>query len=84
MIQPQWSPDGLLHFCSDRNGWWNLHRVESDGTQRALTALEDGEIGTPAWVFDMRRYAFLGDGRIACVVTRAAVDSLELLDPDDR
>jgi len=77
VLEPAWSPDGRLHFVSDRNGWWNLHR--EDG---ALTGLEDGEIGYPAFVFGTRRYAFLGDGRIACVVTRAAVDSLELLDPE--
>jgi dipeptidyl aminopeptidase/acylaminoacyl peptidase len=76
VVQPTWSPDGRLHFVSDRNGWWNLH--DEDG---ALTELDDGEIGCPAWVFGTRRYAFLGDGRIACVVTRAAVDSLELLEP---
>jgi dipeptidyl aminopeptidase/acylaminoacyl peptidase len=77
VLEPAWSPDGRLHFVSDRNGWWNLHCEE-----RALTLLEDGEIGSPAWIFGTRRYAFLGDGRIACVVTRAAVDSLELLDPE--
>ncbi len=82
IVEPRWSPDGRLHFGSDRNGFWNLYRLEADGSQRALTALDDGEIGTPAWVFDMRRYVFLDDGRIACVVTRAAVDSLELLDPE--
>ena len=77
VIQPEWSDDGRLHFVSDRNGWWNLHRED-----RALTGLTDGEVGYPAWVFGMRRYAFVGDGRIACVVTRRAVDSLELLDPE--
>ena len=77
VLEPAWAADGRLHFASDRSGWWNL-RCED----RALTALEDGEIGVPAWVFGTRRYAFLGDGRIACVVTRAAVDSLELLDPE--
>ena len=76
VLQPAWSPDGRLHFVSDRNGWWNLHREDS-----ALTELVDGEIGFPAFVFGTRCYAFLGDGRIACVVTRAAVDSLEQLDP---
>jgi dipeptidyl aminopeptidase/acylaminoacyl peptidase len=76
VLEPAWSPDGRLHFLSDRNGWWNLH--DEDG---ALTGLDDGEIGFPAWVFGIRRYAFLGDGRIACAVTREAVDSLELLDP---
>lgn len=75
--QPEWSADGRLHFVTDRNGWWNLHR--EDGP---LTGLEDGEIGSSAFVFGTRAYAFLGDGRIACVVTRKAVDSLELLDPE--
>ena len=82
VIAPRWSPDGALHFCTDRNGWWNLYRLESDGAHRALTGLDSGEIGFPSWVFDIRRYAFLDDGRIACVVTRAAFDSLELLDPE--
>jgi len=75
VIDPQWSPDGGLHYCSDRTGWWNLYR---DGEQ--LTSLDDAEIGAPAWVFGVNRYAFLGDGRIACVVTRRAVDALHVLE----
>jgi dipeptidyl aminopeptidase/acylaminoacyl peptidase len=78
VIDPQWSPGGALHFLSDRSGWWNLYR---DG--EALTTLEDAEIGGPAWAFGQTHYAFLDGGRIACVVTRLAVDSLELLDPED-
>ena len=77
VLEPAWSAEGLLHFVTDRNGWWNLYRED-----RVLTRLEDGEIGVPAFAFGMQRYAFLGDGRIACVVTRRAVDSLELLDPE--
>jgi dipeptidyl aminopeptidase/acylaminoacyl peptidase len=76
VIDPRWSPDGALHFCSDRTGWWNLYR---DGTP--ITSLDDREIGGPCWVFGMTRYVFLGDGRIACVVTRRAEDSLCVLDP---
>ena len=26
IFQPEWSPDGVLHFVSDRTGWWNLYR----------------------------------------------------------
>jgi dipeptidyl aminopeptidase/acylaminoacyl peptidase len=81
ILQPRWSPAGALHFCSDRNGWWNLHRFEDGGSVRPLTTLEDGEIGYPDWVFGMQSYAFLDEGRVACVVTRRASDSLELLDP---
>jgi dipeptidyl aminopeptidase/acylaminoacyl peptidase len=76
VIDPRWSPDGVLHWCSDRTGWWNLYR---DGAE--LTTLTGGEIGVPNWIFGMTRYVFLDDGRIACVVTRRATDSLELLDP---
>jgi len=75
VIDPQWSSDGALHWCSDRTGWWNLYR---DGEQ--LTSLDDAEIGAPAWVFGATRYAFLADGRIACVVTRRAVDALQVLE----
>ncbi len=79
IFQPEWSRDGLLHFVSDRTGWSNLY-VERAGEVRALTH-EDAELGYPQWVFDLSRYAFLDDGRIACLFTRAAIDSLELLDP---
>jgi dipeptidyl aminopeptidase/acylaminoacyl peptidase len=75
VIDPQWSPEGALHWLSDRSGWWNLYREGE-----ALTTLDDAEIGGPAWVFDMSYYRFLDDGRIACVVTRRAVDSLQILD----
>ena len=76
VIDPRFSPDGELHFCSDRSGRWNLYRESGP-----LTQLADAEVGFPAWVFGMSRYVFLDDGRIACVVTRDAVDALHLLDP---
>jgi dipeptidyl aminopeptidase/acylaminoacyl peptidase len=79
IFQPDWSPDGRLHFVSDRSGWSNLY-VEQDGEVRALTR-EEAELGFPQWVFDLSRYSFLADGRIACVFTRSAIDGLELLDP---
>ena len=80
IFQPEWGPDGALYFVSDRTGWSNLY-VEREGEVSALTR-EEAELGYPQWVFDLTRYAFLPDGRIACIVTRAAVDSLELLDVD--
>jgi dipeptidyl aminopeptidase/acylaminoacyl peptidase len=75
VLDPQWGPDGRLHYLSDRTGRWNLY---ADGEQ--LTGLEDGEIGFAAWVFGMSRYAFLGDGRVVVVVTRSAVDDLGVLE----
>lgn len=28
VMQPRWSPAGVLHFISDRNGWWNIYKVK--------------------------------------------------------
>ena len=60
---PSGRPDGVLHFSSDRTGWWNLYR----GDYEPMTALE-AEVGGPLWVFDESWYAFLADGRIVCTV----------------
>src|SRR5438876_7854095 len=48
IFQPAWSPNGTLHFVSDRSGWWNLY-AESSG--KILPILEiEAEIGVPQWV----------------------------------
>ena len=79
VFQPSWSPDGVLHFVSDRSGWWNLYR-EVDGDVRPLCPM-DAEFGWPQWVFGMASYAFLDDGRIACLWNRDGVQHVALLDP---
>jgi len=80
IFQPEWSPDGVLHFSSDRTGWWNLYALRDDGA-RAIAPVE-GEVGLPQWSFAERSYAFLGDGRIARKVGERAVDRLELVDAE--
>ncbi len=72
VVQPQWSPDGVLHHVSDRTGWWNVYR---QGRDEPVVAAE-GEIGTPPWVFGMARYAFLDDGTIVAACRRDGRDSL--------
>ena len=64
VFQPEWSPDGILHFVSDRTGWWNLYRLRQ-GDVEALHSMED-EFGVPAWVLGLRTYDFAGPDRIAC------------------
>jgi dipeptidyl aminopeptidase/acylaminoacyl peptidase len=78
VFQPSWDEDGRLHWVSDGTRWWNLYREGEN-----LTPIE-AELGAPSWRFDMSRYAFLDDGRIACLVTRRGITSLELLDPATR
>ena len=73
--QPQWSPDGVLHWVSDRDGWWNLY---ADGGQ---VTHERADLGYPQWLFGGSTYAFTGDGRIVCLRTERAVERLCLLDP---
>ena len=46
--QPRWSPDGRLHFVSDRTGWWNLY-VDDGAGGRAL-APRAAEFTEPDWV----------------------------------
>lgn len=56
VFQPAWSPDGTLHFASDRTGWWNLYRVGADGVE-PLVPME-AEFGMPYWQFGMATYTF--------------------------
>ena len=77
IFQPAWSPDGTLHFVSDRSGWWNLYR-ERDGEIEAVAPIE-AELGWMQWVFGMSSYAFLPDGRIACILNRGSRQPLTFI-----
>ncbi|MCF2971937.1 S9 family peptidase [Synechococcus sp. Nb3U1] len=83
IFQPQWSPEGMLHFISDRSGWWNFYRWDpalADPIQ-ALYPLE-AEFGEPQWVFGLSTYGFCGDGRILACYEREGISHLAYLDPD--
>ncbi|MBI3648073.1 MAG: S9 family peptidase [Actinobacteria bacterium] len=82
IFQPSWSPAGELHFVSDRTGWWNLYR-EHGGEVEALHAME-AEFGWPLWELGASSYAFLGDGRIACLYGAGGVQHVGVLDPNSR
>ncbi len=79
---PDWTGDGRLVYSTDAAGFWNLHWWRSDGTTGPLTDLTNAEIGGPAWVFGTRRWVELADGRLVAAVTRDAVDSLSVIEPD--
>ena len=68
LMQPRWSPEGVLHVISDRTDWWNVYRLE--GAALVPVAPVDAEIGTPPWVFAQRSYAFAPDGRILAALVR--------------
>ena len=68
IFQPEWSPDGVLHFVSDRTGWWNLYRYK-DGEVEPLCEME-AEFGMPQWAFGMSTYGFASARRIICAYNR--------------
>ena len=78
IFQPEWSPDGLLHFVSDRTGWWNLYRVRQSQIESLCPVHAD--FGLPQWVFGMRTYAFASASQIICVVIREGIAELGTLD----
>ncbi len=78
VFQPEWSPDGMLHFVSDRSGWWNLYRWR--GVRAEALASMPAEFGAPQWVFGMSTYAFTASGRLICSFCSQGVWRLATLD----
>ena len=62
IVQPTFSPDGTLHFVSDRSGWWNLYRHRS-GNVTPICPMQ-AEFGGPAWSFGQSTYGFLGSEQL--------------------
>ena len=80
IFQPEWSPDGTLHFVSDRTGWWNLYALEEDTAEPLFPG--NAESGEPQWVFGQSTYAFLPDGSITLIVGGEAGRRLMIIDGD--
>lgn len=78
LFQPEWSPGGVLHFVSDRTGYWNLYRVAGDQTVPVLPM--EAEFGMPQWVFGMSCYGFVSEQQIACAWNHNGLWRLGLLD----
>ncbi|MGO8705350.1 MAG: S9 family peptidase [Candidatus Brocadiia bacterium] len=82
IFQPEWSPDGILHFVSDRTDWWNLYRWR-DGAIKPLCPME-AEFGVPTWVFGQSTYAFESARRLICAYSLKGVSRLAVLDTDTK
>ncbi len=80
IFQPEWSPDGVLYFVSDRTGWWNLYRQDAEGIQPLCE--REAEFGAPQWGFGMSTYAFLSSGRIVCSYVERGISHLAILDAE--
>ena len=78
IFQPEWSPDGELYFVSDRNGWWNLYRLNIAGSVETVCERE-AEFGMPQWVFGLSTYAFESAERIVCAYIENGVSRLAVI-----
>jgi dipeptidyl aminopeptidase/acylaminoacyl peptidase len=78
IFQPEWSPDGILHFVAETSGWWNLYRWK-DGKAEPLYPME-AEFAYPQWVFNLTTYDFVSANKIICDYTKNGLWHLAYLD----
>ncbi len=78
IFQPEWSPDGVLYFVSDRTGWWNLYRYHHKDVEPMCP--KEVEFGRPQWLFSMATYGFESIDKIICTYTTKGVWHLAILE----
>ena len=79
IFQPAWSPTGELTFSSDRGGFANLYRRDSNGSVTCLCELA-ADFATPLWVFGLSTQAWLDERTLVCLFQRAGFWHLGTLD----
>ena len=79
IFQPEWNRQGVLHFISDRTGWWNLYSLEA-GKMDCLYERE-ADFGTPQWLLELSTYTILPDGRIVSVFQDAGAFCVGIHNP---
>jgi dipeptidyl aminopeptidase/acylaminoacyl peptidase len=77
VFQPEWSPVGVLHFVSDRIGWWNLYRLDHGGIRPVVEC--EAELGTAQWEFGYSTYAFLDADTIAVISQQGPENQVQLV-----
>jgi dipeptidyl aminopeptidase/acylaminoacyl peptidase len=86
IFQPEWAPDGVLYFVSDRSGWWNLYRLTGDpfGVSFEAEAVYPlaAEFGSAQWGFRPSRYAFASARQLICSYSRDGSSWLAAVDLD--
>ncbi|BAZ32076.1 peptidase S9 prolyl oligopeptidase [Cylindrospermum sp. NIES-4074] len=78
VLQPKWSPDGVLYFMSDRNGYWNLYRFVNAKVEPVL--LDEADFAQPPWQFGISTYAFVSADFIVCTYTKKGRWILGIID----
>ena len=78
VFQPEWSPDSVLYFVSDRSGWWNLYRWRNARVESVLPM--QAEFGVPQWAFGMSTYGFASARDLICAYREGSAWRLGLVD----
>lgn len=81
IFQPEWSPDGVLYFASDRNGWWNLQRISVEGEIESISKAK-AELGMPQWLFGMSSYSFVSADQIICAPVEQGISHLAIINTE--
>ena len=81
IFQPEFSPNGTLHFVSDASGWWNIYRFDSDELSAKNLTPISYEFAQPQWVFGMSTYAIPRDDLLVAIGSSAGTWHLGWLDP---
>jgi dipeptidyl aminopeptidase/acylaminoacyl peptidase len=79
--QPRYSPSGVLHYISDRSGWWNLYAADVEGGRPI--APRDAEFSGPDWMFGQCTYCFLPDGSLVAQWSESGLDRLGVIAPGE-
>jgi len=85
IYQPGWSPGGVLHFATDRTGWWSLHkcdvRTANVDVQPVLwQPIDEAEFGRPQWLFGWATWAFADERHIVASYARRGRWTLATID----
>lgn len=73
IVQPRWSPDGVLHYLADTADLWHLYAVGKEDP----VLQPEGEIGYPPWVQGLSRYDFTEDGSVIAAYFNGGIDHLD-------
>ena len=82
ILQPDWSPDGVLYFVSEKTGWWNLYRWHDEQVEPLY--LMEAEFAGPPWSFGVSKYGFQSDRRIICAYNQRGTWHMATLDTKTR
>jgi len=78
VVQPSFSPGGVLHFIADSNDWYNLYSMR-DGLLNALTPMAM-DFAPPQWVLGQQSYVNLPGGDMYVIAFDQGVQKLCHLD----